>query len=237
MSKQQTVLSRALDLIPDYRQPAAKAKPRVFKDENGIRFDKLGSMSGIARREIKRALNIKATNNITQVLRNSFKYKLTHQDLVLFYIEQKLTSKVINELAEILLIRELEICRREKIGLLHSGYSSIDQLKRSYPYLTKYTRFLYLRNSIVKPALEKRKRDFEAFNEIFPVDEMLAIYKDNQDRHYMKEDYPYRHVLQIFRIWLRYESSTKVNHELDRLKEYLSREHYFYNPYWLWNDR
>lgn len=237
MSKQQTVLSRALDLIPDYRQPAAKAKPRTFKDENGIRFDKLGNMSGIARREITRALNIRAINNITRMLRNSFKQKITHEDLILFYCNQKPIGKVINELAEILLIRELEICRREKIGLLHSGYSSIDQLKRSYPYLTKYTRFSYLRNTIVKPALEKHKKEFNAFNTIFPVNEMLAIYKDNQDRQYMKNDYQYMHVLQIFRIWLRYKSSTKVNHELDRLKEYLSREHYFYNPYWLWNDR
>lgn len=237
MSNKKSVLDTALNLIPDYRQPATKVKPKVFKDENGIKFDKLGNASGIARREIKRVLNIKATNSITQMLRSSFKYKIAHKDLVLSYLDQKPPSKFINELAEILLARELELCKREKIALLHSGYSSIEQLKRSYPYLTKYTRFLYLRNSIVKPALEKHKRYFNAFNTVFPVNEMLAIYKENKDRHYMKDDYQYMHVLQIFRIWLRYKSAKKVNHELDSLKEYFSRDHYSYSPYWLFPIR
>ena len=49
---------------------------------------------------------------------------------------------------------------------------------------------------------------------------------------FMKEHYKYLHVLNIFKIWLRYKDTAKVHVELDTLKEYFNKGVAVYDVDW-----
>lgn len=234
MSSSKSVLDNAMELLPEHRQLKLKAKPKVLIDDSGIRFDNLGICSGISRRDIRRTLNIQAVNNMDTILRNSFKFSCNgaHKGLVLYYLDQKTTISFTNVLTKILLSKELVICKNNKIKLLHAGHSNIAQIERQYTHITKYPRFSNLRNKVVKQSLEKYKKYFAEFSEVFSIQEMLNIYEDNKHRKNMQERFKYMHILYVFRIWLRYKNITKISNELTILREYLTKVNGTYSPYW-----
>lgn len=212
------IRKKARELIPNNRRLAkSPEQPIQFCNEKtGFSYQLAGKSSGISRREINHSLNIIAETYTATVLYYPFRLLANkHLKKVIDYYINK-SNRVINKITALVLENEINLCKKNNINLVHGKYSSLKEIAIKYKYLSKYSRFLYLRNQIVKPALEKHKIKFIELNQRSNVMIVLDIYKKNR-RLVAQEILSYMHLLYLFKIWLCYRDIEKIKNEIQQL--------------------